>query len=146
MRLWHYKLLPYLPDAQFKGQLREVVAIMHVWRDEGQTNHLLINRVMEYPKTHLTAYFLLYRLEYTMRYKKDIKQELINEFVEFASNETKYTDDPFIGWHNDKYLKVCLSNIYEKHHFGIGKSRITEYEWKRLCEGYKIITGENYSI
>ena len=25
MRLWHYKLLPYLPDAQFKGQLRELI-------------------------------------------------------------------------------------------------------------------------
>ena len=34
MRLWHYKLLPYLPDAQFKGQLRELVAILHDWRDK----------------------------------------------------------------------------------------------------------------
>lgn len=47
MRLWHYKLLPYLPAAQFKGQLRELVAILHTWRDKGQTNHILINRVME---------------------------------------------------------------------------------------------------
>ena len=36
MRLWHYRLLPYLPDAQFKGQLREMVAIMHDWRDKGK--------------------------------------------------------------------------------------------------------------
>ena len=31
MRIWHYKLLPYLPDKQFKGQLRELVAIMRAW-------------------------------------------------------------------------------------------------------------------
>ena len=50
MRLWHHKLLRYLPEAQFKGQLREMVAIMRDWRDRGTTNHLLINKVMEYDK------------------------------------------------------------------------------------------------
>lgn len=30
MRLWHCELLPYLPELQFKGQLRELVAIMHI--------------------------------------------------------------------------------------------------------------------
>jgi uncharacterized protein (TIGR02328 family) len=60
MRIWHYALLPYLPDAQFKGQLRELVAIMHDWRDKGTTNHLLINRVMDYPKEELYNYFILY--------------------------------------------------------------------------------------
>lgn len=64
MRLWHYKLLPYLPEAQFKGQLRELVAIMHDWRDKGQTNHILINRVMEYPRADLYGYFMEYALEY----------------------------------------------------------------------------------
>ena len=29
MRLWHYKLLPYLPELQFKGQLREMVTRLH---------------------------------------------------------------------------------------------------------------------
>lgn len=37
MRLFHYALLPYLPELQFKGQLREIVLIMHQWRDEGKT-------------------------------------------------------------------------------------------------------------
>ena len=45
MRMWHVELLPYLPDMQFRGQLRELVAIMHDWRDKGKTNHLLINHV-----------------------------------------------------------------------------------------------------
>ena len=53
IRIWHYWLLPYLPDAQFKGQLRELIAIMHDWRDKGKTNHLLINKVMEYPKNSI---------------------------------------------------------------------------------------------
>ena len=53
MRIWHIDLLYYIPDSQFKGQLRELVAIMHDWRDKGKTNHLLINGVMEYQKNDL---------------------------------------------------------------------------------------------
>lgn len=64
MRLWHYKLLPYLPELQFKGQLRELVAIMHDWRDNGHTNHLLINMVMEYPKNDFARYFVHYEAIY----------------------------------------------------------------------------------
>jgi hypothetical protein len=39
-----------------------------------------------------------------------------------------------------------MANLYEKHRFGIGKSRITDEEWQRLCDGYKAITGEEYKI
>lgn len=142
MRLWHYKLLPYLPDAQFKGQLRELVAIMHDWRDKGKTNHLLINRVMEYPKADLYGYFLEYAVEYENRYAALPKQT--DEFREWGNHQ--FTQNTFNGWHNTQYLRVCMANLYEKHHFGIGKSRITDEEWQRLCEGYKAITSEEYKI
>ena len=44
MRLFHYALIPYLPELQFKGQLREVIAIMRDWRDKGTTNSLAFFR------------------------------------------------------------------------------------------------------
>lgn len=145
MRLWHYQLLPYLPDAQFKGQLREMVAIMHDWRDKGKTNHLLINKVMEYNKTELSEYFFRYADEYVMRNKKPLADKYYNEFVRFGCKD--YNSEPvFVGWHNKKYLRVCMANFYEKHYFGIGKSRITDEEWKILLNGYKVITGEDYRI
>lgn len=144
MRLWHYQLLPYLPDAQFKGQLRELVAIMHDWRDKGKTNHLLINRVMEYPKQDLGGYFLNYKEEYQKRYNKDVSAKTNEEFYEFCEGQAN--KNIFPDWHNKEYLRVCLSNLYEKHHFGIGKSRITDEEWQILLDGYKVITGEDYRI
>jgi uncharacterized protein (TIGR02328 family) len=146
MRLWHYKLLPYLPDAQFKGQLRELVAIMHDWRDEGKTNHLLINKVMEYPKGDLSTYFVIYEGEYVKRHNKR-HDKYITEFVEFCDYLiTIKNEEIFIGWHNKEYLRVCMANLYEKHFFGVGKSRITDEEWQRLLSGYKTITGEDYVI
>ena len=146
MRLWSWQLLPYLSDLQFEGQLREITAIMRDWRDRGKTNHLLINRVMEYPKADLYRYFCEYEAEYFKRYGRTLDR-YSSEFGRFAnwSVDTK-NNTIFDGWHNKEYLRVCLSNLYEKHTFGIGKSRITDEEWQRLCEGYKTITGEEYKI
>ena len=146
MRLWHYELLPYLPNLQFKGQLRELVAIMHDWRDKGKTNHLLINRVMEYPKADLYRYCCEYEAECFSRYGKTL-DGYSSEFGRFAnwSVDTK-NNTIFDGWHNKEYLRVCMANLYEKHFFGIGKSRITDEEWQVLLDGYKAITDEEYSI
>lgn len=150
MRLWHYKLLQFLPDAQFKGQLRELVAIMHDWRDKGKTNHLLINRVMEYPKEELYHYWVGYRDEWYKRGLRDLSH-YDDEFYGFSNGGYWYSECriefPYEAeWHNKEYLRVCMANLYEKHNFGIGKSRITDEEWQRLCEGYKTITGEDYLI
>lgn len=150
MRLWHYELLPYLPDVQFKGQLRELVAIMHDWRDKGTTNHLLINRVMEYPPEELYHYWLGYREEWRKRGLRDLSK-YDDEFYDFSKGGYLYINVlltcPYdIDWHNKEYLRVCMANLYEKHHFGVGKSCISDEEWQILLDGYKAITGEPYKI
>lgn len=163
MRLWHYELLPYLPELQFKGQLRELVAIMHDWRDKGKTNHLLINKAMEYDKKHLTSYFLRYNEEYRRRYGKEIDKKIYWEFLNFADYEVekdykislvngvdivsiRLVKNIFDGWHTKEYLRSNMANLWEKHTMGVGKSRISDEEWQRLVDGYKQITGEEYEI
>jgi len=145
MRLWHIDLLPYLPEAQFKGQLRELVAIRRDWEEKGKTNHLLINQVMEFPKRELTYYFLRYEIEYQKRYGTWL-QNHVNLFLSLCKSEKFVAPTGYSGWHNKKYLRVCMANLYEKHYFGIGKSRITDEEWQHLLDGYKAITGEEYEI
>ena len=145
MRIWDYRLLPYLPDAQFKGQLRELVLVMRTWRDTGKTNHLLINRVMEYPKSELVKYFIVYEVQYHKRYGKWLTKQW-KEFKAFncedLNNKKRYVDD----WHTKEYLRSNMANLWEKHYMGIGKSRITDEEWETLCRGYEQITGEKYQI
>ena len=141
MRLWSWQLLPYLSDMQFKGQLRELVAVLHEWRDKGKTNHLLINRVMEYPEADLYGYYRKYAKEYEKRYGVKLRYE--EEFKEFGKVPTEY---PYRGWHDKKYLRICMANLAEKHIYGVGKSRISKDEWERLCNGYTRLTGELYFI
>ena len=89
MRLWHYELLPYLPDAQFKGQLRELVAIMHDWRDKSKTNHLLINKVMEYEQNELVRYYIYYETVYHQRYGKWIDKNIGTNLKLFKTSSAK---------------------------------------------------------
>lgn len=145
MRIWDYRILPYLPELQFKGQLRELVLIMRQWRDTGKTNHLLINRVMEYHKEHLTTYFMEYSYIYHQRYGKSLKKYQ-HEFYDFCETAFYPLDNLFNGWHNKEYLRICMSNLAEKHFYGVGKSRISDEEWQRLVDGYRQITGEEYVI
>lgn len=144
MRLFHYSLLPYLPDLQFKGQLRELVLIMHDWKNKGTTNHLLVNKVMEYNKSDLYSYFIIYYNAYKERYGKTIDNKILREFEDFGGD--RFTSHPFENWHNKEYLRICYSNLFEKHKYGVGKSRISDEEWETLLIGYKEITGEDYTI
>ena len=145
MRLWHYELLPYLPDLQFKGQLRELIAIMHDWRDKGITNHLLINKVCFYPKSELSSYFQHYRTLYYKRYNKSISSKTNEEFIDFSISGLLGAPI-YEGWHTKEYLRSNMANLWEKHAMGVGKSSITDEEWQRLVDGYKQITGEDYVI
>ena len=151
MRIWDYRLLPYLPDAQFKGQLRELVLIMRQWRDKGKTNHLLINRVMEHKKIELVSYFIEYCVVYSKRYGgrqgfiiSAMYETEFQEFLEFGCYDPE--KEIFDGWHNKEYLRSNMANLWEKHTMGVGKSRITDEEWQNLLDGYKQITGEDYVI
>ena len=142
MRLWSWQLIPYIPDMQLKGQWRECVLIANDLREKGNTNHLLINILEQYPHNDFMTYCWY------------VYQEMHNRgFAVTMSSQQKvfykhyqFQGDIFNGWHNKEYLRVCMSNLFEKYKFGRGKSRITETEWQRLLDGYKYITGEDYKI
>ena len=146
MRIWDVRLLKFLPDLQFKGQLREMMLIMRDWRDKGRTNHLLINKVMEYPKNDFVRYFIEYEKEYYARYGKRLDKQW-KEFDNFSEDENDNKGKGiFKDWHNKEYLRICMSNLFEKHKYGVGKSRISDTEWQTLLRGYKEITGTDYEI
>lgn len=142
MRLWSWQLIPYLPDMQLKGQWRECVLIAKDLQEKGKTNHLLINILEEYPHNDFMTYcwYMFQEMQ-----NRGFKVTLTSQQKVFYKHYTiQYSI--FNGWHNKEYLRVCYSNLYEKYKFGRGKSRITETEWQRLLDGYKVIVGEDYKI
>jgi uncharacterized protein (TIGR02328 family) len=136
-------MIPYLPGNQLRGQWRECALIADGIQKNGTPNHLLVNKIMEYPMDDFLSYCRLVRKEMVKREfiitrQSDFRMELLGTY--------RPVETPFDGWHNKEYLRVCMANLYEKHVFGVGKSRITDEEWQRLVDGYRQITNEDYVI
>lgn len=149
MRLWHKDILESLPELQLRSQWRECVAIAKDLHETGFTHHLLINQIMSYNKEDFNAYCYLVLSAMIDRgiSPKGSSCMKLHEYSGFVPNKNMYVfENIYKGWHNKEYLRVCMANLYEKHVFGIGKSRITDEEWETLCEGYEKITGEEYRI
>ena len=126
MRLWHYKLLPVLPNKMLVSQWRECIAIKRQW-EKGTLKHRLVSYVMNYSR------------EYFLQYVQQLTWELDKRNIKFQ--EKYYLEIDKFCWegemcfqpcnypeHNDRYLKQCYYNLQEKADRGI----ITKEEWKLI--------------
>ena len=116
MRLWHYKLLGYLPKSQLIAQWRELNSIY-----KKQDNHILINYVYEYDKERLMLYSDMVIRELSFRGARVKSLDNYNEYFKdtFYSFKTKSRfENPFINHHNDRYLLQCFMNLQEKYDRG----------------------------
>ena len=144
MRLWNFMMIPYLPDNQLRGQWRECALIADGIQKNGTPNHLLVNKVMEYPYDEFATYCGKVQAEMSKRnFAVTLKS---TERVYFKPWRYVYDKPIFEGWHDKEYLRVCVCNLYEKYHFGVGKSKISQEEWDRVLRGYKEITGEDWVL
>lgn len=116
MRLWHYKLIPFLPNSQLIAQWRELNSIF-----KKQDNHILINYVYEYPKKDLYIYSFLVLKEMIHRNYKIKSVDNFNNYFgldPLDRIEMKKDETPFIRHHNDRYLIQCFYNLQEKYDRG----------------------------
>lgn len=140
MRLWHKDLIPVLPDKQLIGQYRELCCIAKNIAEKGDPNHLLVNKVLNYPIIHFICYSDLVLDEMK---KRNIK---INEesYAKFAVNCNKASayfpadfnadiliknaEDIYSGWMNARYFYQCYRNLEEKYDCG----GIRYEDWERI--------------
>ena len=67
MRLWHKNLISALPREQLVAQWRELSAIAGNIQTKNTPNHILVNKVIDYPYDHFITYAKLVRAEMTNR-------------------------------------------------------------------------------
>lgn len=126
MRLWHKDLIPVLPKQQLIGQWRECCLIAKNIAEKGTPNHLLVNRIMDYPIEHFFRYGIRIVNEMERRGYKVNLYKFTRWFYKLSA-EREY-EDIFNTWHNDRYLKQCYYNLQEKYDCG----GITQAEWDTL--------------
>lgn len=107
MRLWHYKLIPYLPNSQLISQWRELNAIF-----KNQPKHILINYIYDYPKWDLFSYSRMVISELEKRNYNIKSMKNFDNYFGFMVTNKDYI--PFKYHHTDRYLKQCFYNLQEK--------------------------------
>ena len=133
IRLWHYKLLPVLPDKMLVSQWRECIAIKRQW-EKGTLKHRLVSYVMKRGVNVFYQYFDNVKSEMDNRGIK-YQAKFVQEFISFGKK------DPFIFLavsvrypeHNDRYLKQCLYNLQEK----ADRDIITQEEWQKIEDKFE---------
>lgn len=145
MRLWHYKLIPYLPKSQLLAQWRELNSIF-----KKQDKHILINYIYSYPRINLYIYSEQVLREFINRnYKVKSFENFDKYFVSFLTSEQyKRLKENFLkkGFNNvakeyifdehDKdYLTICYYNLMEK--CMRGQKDFTLETWIKIDDFYK---------
>lgn len=135
MRIWHKDLISVLPDKQLRGQWRECCLIAKALHD-GNLNHLLVNKVKEYPTEHFYLYCAVVEYEMIRRGFKT-NWDKISKYIkqERSASHSELLE----GWHNDRYLRQCLYNLQEKFDCG----GISDDEWTKIVEKFPWIDGGN---
>lgn len=135
MRLWHKDLVEFLPRLQLISQWRECCCIARSITEKGTPNHILVNKIMDYPIEHFIAYTTLIRNEMRNRgYKCDT-----NKFKKWMPDWDAFTigfGEIFYDWHDDIYLRQCLYNLEEKAMC----SGIPTEEWQIIYNKFKDFT------
>ena len=133
MRLWHYKLIPYLPKDMLVSQWRECIAIKRQW-EKGTLKHRLVSYVKDYSK----MVFLSYVQSITMElYERDIKYQdkYLEEITDFCILD-KGSIYMTYKEHNNRYLRQCLYNLEEK----ATRNIISKGEWLKIYNNFKDFT------
>ena len=127
MRLWHYKLIPVLPDKMLISQWRECIAIKRQW-EKGTLKHRLVKYVIWQSKIKFLQYVKMVVCELNKRNIK-YQKKYYKEIYDFCTkDEIDESLNDYYPSHNRRYLKQCYYNLQEKYDRGI----ITEDEWQKI--------------
>lgn len=144
MRLWHYKLIPFLPKSQLLAQWRELNLIFkREYEIRGKrVNHILINYIYEYPFVNLLSYSTMIMWEMRKRGFKVNKKNYSDFYgMLYADDEfPEAVEHPFKNHHNYRYLQQCFYNLQEK--YDRGQKDFSKEQYDKLFEFFILETFE----
>lgn len=136
IRIWHKDLIKALPREQLVAQWRELSAIAGNLNTKGTPNHILVNKILKYPREHFISYALYVRQEMTRRGYRTM-DSVWNKI--YCTRETDYgeieilpIEELFPGWHNNRYFAQCYYNLEEKYDCG----GISEEQFNKIREKF----------
>ena len=138
IRIWHYRLIPVLPNAQLKAMRYEIGDMVKQYPN---IKNGLVKYINNEDIQYLFNYFLRVLDEFDKRkinHKKSYDDEICKIIDEKSKNQF-VSLNLFYQEHNDRYLKQCYYNLQEKFDRGI----ISKEEWLKIENKVQI---NNYNI
>lgn len=130
MRLWSKQIISVLPREQLVGAWRELSACAGNIKLKGTPNHILVNKIMDYPLDHFISYAYYIRQEMTNRGYKTM-DSVWNKIVGLKPDwKLIPVDDIYSEWMTPEYVTICYWNLKEKYLCG----GISEEEWNKIAE------------
>ena len=133
MRMWHKELVPLLPREQLVAQWRELSAIAGNIKTKGTPNHILVNKVMDYPMNHFITYAALVREDMKQRGYRTMDKvwEKICSVCDGDYNILPL-NEIYPDWMDEDYYWICYHNLKEKWMCG----GITDEDWDRIKDEF----------
>ena len=133
MRIWHKDLIKALPREQLVAQWRELSAIAGNLNTKGTPNHILVNKVCDYPRDHFVSYAHYIRAEMTRRGYRTMESVWCKILdTNDGAFELVSVEELFPNWHNYRYLTQCYHNLQEKYDCG----GISEEAFEKIYDVY----------
>lgn len=139
MRLWDYRLIKVLPNAQLKAMRYEIGDMVKQYPN-------IKNRLVSYANNYDIVYLLSYFYQVTNEMEnRNIKMNdaYNSEIVDICFQKSKseniffdFNSPPIYTEHNDRYLRQNFFNLEEKFDRGI----ISKEEWEEIL---KVVYKEN---
>ena len=129
MRLWHKNLIPLLPKKQLISQWRECCCIARNIQVNGTPNHLLVNKVLDCPLSHLWSYGNRIYVEMTYRgFRADLDK--LAKYFPVQDQKLLSMAQIWPSWHTNRYLLQCYYNLQEKYDCG----GVPDSEWLPIVD------------
>lgn len=142
MRIWHYKLIPFLPNSQLVAQWRELNCIFNAGKE--RINHILINYVKDCSDEELYLYTVLIERELWERNIQFKETQQLEEYFKNVENKgilrrmASYEMALFPDYHTKRYLLQCFFNLQEKYDRGQKDFNKERYEKMEEFVKYEI--------
>ena len=136
MRLWHKDLITALPQKQLVSQWRECCSIAKKISNNGTPNHILVNRILDYPIQDFIDYCNLVLHEMLVVRGFNVSSRaigILEDSIGFVV-DSKLNYDIFPDWHNSRYFVQCFYNLQEKFDCG----GISQLEWSLVCKSFNL--------
>jgi uncharacterized protein (TIGR02328 family) len=116
MRLWHKDMIPLLPREHLVAQWRELSAIAGNIKTKGTPNHILVNKVMNYPMNHFITYAAAVRAEMTKRGYRTM-DSVWNKIISVCDGDYNIVpmSEVYPKWMDNTYWQICYYNLLEKY-------------------------------